>query len=400
MARKIIGWFYLNCICFLWNKSKKPLMKVLKLLTTSVFSPANDSRTDKTVNRQSSSSHDDDYKWYHFKHPRWRRLGLGVGLRLLELPLIILLCIAFTVYSTVNPNDSKAPGFSPNAMGLYYENITINSKDGTELAAWFIPSINASEILKDGDKALTRKRPAAILAHGIGANREQMLPLASYLNNHGFEVLLFDFRSCGQSEKAPRSFGLNETDDVLAAVHYMKDQANVDPDRIVVIGQDMGGMACLRAAGYDPTISTVITADLYSSLHNAVEKKLAPSGFLCASLTSAYVWACKAYFGTNDAEFSAIHAASILNNNQKLLLVTREKNDSMNLAAELITQQSNAQTQKLRINKNGTCLLADTTLAAPEITQYILNSFESHAHMFNQPVKPIHKQPKQERNSS
>ena len=156
-------------------------------------------------------------------------------MRLLETPVVALICIAFMVYSTVHPQPDTDIGVAPNAMGLYYETVTFNSKDGTELNGWYIPSINASEILEDGDKAILRKRPGVVLCHGIGTNRKQMLPMAAFLNSKGYEVLLFDFRSCGLSAPNARSFGLNERDDVLTAVHFLQNESSVDATRLLII---------------------------------------------------------------------------------------------------------------------------------------------------------------------
>ena len=67
-------------------------------------------------------------------------------MRVLEVPVLALLCIAFTVYASVHPERDSDIGVAPNALGLYYETITFDSKDGTDLNGWYIPSISANEI--------------------------------------------------------------------------------------------------------------------------------------------------------------------------------------------------------------------------------------------------------------
>ena len=111
------------------------------------------------------------------KSPRWNILSLipvrgiinGLFMRLLAAPVIVLFCIIVIVYSSVHPDPQKAIGFSPEGMGLYYKPALFISQDGTKLSGWYIPSINAQEVLDEGDKALSRKRPGAVLCHGIGS---------------------------------------------------------------------------------------------------------------------------------------------------------------------------------------------------------------------------------------
>lgn len=118
-------------------------------------------------------------------------------MRLLDSPVLALFCIVVIVCSSVHPGPQSAIGFTPEGMGFYYEPVRITRKDGTNLSGWYIPSINAQEVLSEGDKALTRKRPGAVLCHGIGANRNHLITLTMYLNAHGVEVLLFDFEAAG-----------------------------------------------------------------------------------------------------------------------------------------------------------------------------------------------------------
>ena len=348
-------------------------VRVFRILMISVFI----SRSDKPQNHQVAQPRTgkkprQKKKWYTFSFIPWRRVGLETGLRLLEAPLLLLLCTAIIVIASVHPRQRQAVGSTPEGMGLYYEAVGFPSKDGTALNGWYIPSINAREVLEDGDAALTRKRPAAVICHGIGANRNQLMPLAYYLNNHGIEVMIFDFRNCGQSERRARSFGINEREDVLAAVHYLSQMSSVDPQQIYVIGQDMGGVAGLWAAGADPRIAGVIAADIHRNLDEAIAARLGYSP-LHQAIATSFIWGCKTYFHTTDEQLSAIHAASLLHERQRLMLLTRELNTELDQTAKDILTRSKARGQKHVISQVTPCLLTEMEDVAPAIKDFILN---------------------------
>ena len=308
-------------------------------------------------------------KWYIPSREGVGRVSRALALRLLELPVVFLFCVAVTVYSSVHPPTKNTFALTPEGMGLYTEAVNFTSKDGSLLNGWYIPSLNAAEVLEEGDLALLRKRPGAVLCHGIGATRKQLLALAAYLNNRGTDVLLFDFRSCGLSDDSARSFGINERDDVLAAVHFMRSLKSVDPDKIIVIGQDMGAAAALGAAAIDHTIAAVVLADVHTDLRSAVSMKLAGAGagVLNDALTSSFIWGCKTYFSASDEHLSTLYTASRLFASQSLMLIARQKNPRLRDAAVSIEQATKAKTQTLIVNRVGASVLNDMDIVAPAV---------------------------------
>ncbi|NND99175.1 MAG: alpha/beta fold hydrolase [Pirellulaceae bacterium] len=71
----------------------------------------------------------------------------------------------------------------------------------------------------------------------------------------GFHVLAMDLRNHGESScNGPVTLGARESDDVLATVEYLTqhaDQLGIDPNRIGLRGESMGGATCLIAAAKD-----------------------------------------------------------------------------------------------------------------------------------------------------
>jgi pimeloyl-ACP methyl ester carboxylesterase len=349
----------------------KLCLRTFRILTIPVFSPITSKREEILEEKRPIRSGRKSTRWSVLSLVPVRKVVNGVIMRLLAAPVLILFCIFIIVYSSVHPGPQKAIGFSPEGMGLYYEPVLFTSQDGTNLSGWYIPSINAQEVLAEGDKALTRQRPGAVLCHGIGANRRQLITLAMYLNSHGVDVMLFDFRSAGLSSNAPRSFGINERNDVLAAAHTLAAQSSVDPTRVFLVGQDMGGVASLWACGSDPTIAGLVIADVHTDFKKAVESRVGKEGALTKLATDAYVLGCKVFFHANDKQFSSVHAASLLSPRQALMVITREKNESLNQATMQILQRTKAKSQKVVVDKVQSCLLNDIAVIAPTVLEFI-----------------------------
>jgi fermentation-respiration switch protein FrsA (DUF1100 family) len=123
------------------------------------------------------------------------------------------------------------------------------------LVGWYFPSHNHAAI---------------IVQHGYLANSAQMLPVGQMLARHGFGVLMFDFRGQGLSDAAPVTFGLNETHDTDAAVTFLQTQPDVDPAKIGLLGNSMGGAAGIMAAAANPDIEALAVEGVFAELKDEV----------------------------------------------------------------------------------------------------------------------------------
>lgn len=138
-----------------------------------------------------------------------------------------------------HPRRYALGGFQPTDMGLTYENVTFQTVDNLTLSGWYIPSHNAASV---------------ILTHGMASNRLQVMRQAAVLAQAGFGILLFDLRAHGDSQGDTTSFN---GDDVLAALRYLQNRDDVDPDRIGAFGFSLGGLVTLEAAAQDTRIRAV-----------------------------------------------------------------------------------------------------------------------------------------------
>ncbi|GAB3108370.1 alpha/beta hydrolase [Streptomyces calidiresistens] len=137
--------------------------------------------------------------------------------------------------------DRSAP---PPPAGV--EEVAYTGADDAELTAWFLPA----------DTASPRPHATVVVANGNGGNRAGRVPLAEGLAERGYAVLLTDYRGYGGNPGDPREEVLAE--DFLAAVAQVADRPDVDPDRIVYLGESLGSAVVSEAAAERPPPALVL----------------------------------------------------------------------------------------------------------------------------------------------
>jgi fermentation-respiration switch protein FrsA (DUF1100 family) len=151
---------------------------------------------------------------------------------------------------------------TPRELGLPYEHVEFESLDGTRLAGWFVPA---------------RGRPlgTVIHFHGNAQNMSAHFSFVSWLPEEGFNVFVFDYRGYGQSEGAPDRDGVYE--DSVAALRYVASRGDVDGDRLIVLGQSLGGANAMAALARDdaPEVRAVVLDSVFYSYRSIVRDKIA-----------------------------------------------------------------------------------------------------------------------------
>ena len=108
--------------------------------------------------------------------------------------------------------------------------------------------------------------PAIAVSGPFGAVKEQSSGLyAQMLAERGFLTIAFDPSFTGESGGEPRYVASPDinTEDFCAAVDYLSTRADVDPERIGIVGIcGWGGMA-LNAAAIDTRIKATVTSTMY-----------------------------------------------------------------------------------------------------------------------------------------
>lgn len=119
---------------------------------------------------------------------------------------------------------------------------------GTRCAAWLYRPEETSTTTSDD-------LPVVVMAHGFGATRRMGLPAyAERFARRGLAVLVFDYRTFGESDGQPRHLvdPFRHIEDYRAAVSHVDSVDGIDSDRIGVWGFSFaGGHAIATAARED-----------------------------------------------------------------------------------------------------------------------------------------------------
>ncbi len=155
-------------------------------------------------------------------------------LALCALPLLLAGCVQSMFYYPDNVRYE-----TPDVLGMRYEPVQFTSADGTRLSGWFLP-------------AADRKNPkeakgTVVHFHGNAQNMSTHWRFVAWLPKQDYNVLVFDYRGYGQSEGKPEPKGVFE--DSNAALNYVRSRQDVDPERLFVFGQSLGGTNAIAVVG-------------------------------------------------------------------------------------------------------------------------------------------------------
>src|SRR5574341_797965 len=164
-------------------------------------------------------------------------------------------------------HPSRNNFIDPASIGLPYNDVYFNSLDGMRLHGWFFTP-------KGGpDKA----KATVIHFHGNAENISTHFHAVAWLVREGFNVFVFDYRGYGQSDGKPNREGIQE--DAGAAVRWVRERPDVDPDRLIFFGQSLGAAIAihLAAAQERSGLRAVVLESGFSGYRAIARDKLAGS---------------------------------------------------------------------------------------------------------------------------
>lgn len=164
------------------------------------------------------------------------------------------------VSSMFNYPDRKVYD-TPDRHGLKYEEVFFTSRDGTALNGWFVPSVGPAQ-------------GTVIHFHGNALNMTAHFGFVSWLPAAGFNLFVFDYRGYGKSAGKPNRQGLYE--DSMAALDYLEKRPGIAPDRLLVLGQSLGGANAIVALGSSPrkSVRAVAIDSTFASYRGIVRDKI------------------------------------------------------------------------------------------------------------------------------
>jgi len=160
--------------------------------------------------------------------------------------LVAILMVAFvSLPVAIGVAQTRKPGqaIPEAAFSTAHEQVTLHTRDGLDLAGWYVPSKN---------------RAAIVIVHGGGGDRRGARRHAAMLARHGYGVLLYDARGRGESEGSPNAQGWTWQADVDAALDFLSKRKEVDADRVGGLGLSTGADVLLETAAQNPRLKAVV----------------------------------------------------------------------------------------------------------------------------------------------
>jgi dipeptidyl aminopeptidase/acylaminoacyl peptidase len=126
--------------------------------------------------------------------------------------------------------------------------------DGVTLRGWWFPRPESDHVV--------------IAYTGHKGVKTDLLGISSGLWRAGNNVLIFDFRGCGESDLVPLSIGYHERRDLQAAARFAHER--VARARLGLIGYSMGAAVSLLVAAGDADIRAVVADSAYATLTGVI----------------------------------------------------------------------------------------------------------------------------------
>lgn len=151
---------------------------------------------------------------------------------------------------------------TPASFGLDFQEVNFKADDGTLLVAWFLPAKGTAQ--------------ASILyLHGNAENISTHFTNVAWMPAAGFNVLAFDYRGYGASEGTPSLEGAQL--DIDAALRTLLGRSDVDPRRVVIFGQSLGGALAIRYVAhtrYRENVRALVADSAFSDYREITREKL------------------------------------------------------------------------------------------------------------------------------
>ncbi len=215
-------------------------------------------------------------------------------LALLAILLLVVTITSLRVYYGFKPPCHIETG-TPADQGFDYQQVWIPTKQNKKLYAWYIPSTQPDKV----------KAATLIMVHGWGGNAEFALPLALPFKDKNINLLLFDQRNHGKSDKHVFSSIGTMQEDVSATIDWVRKEKDKNT-KIAIIGHSIGGAAVLYTAVKRNDIEAVLSLSTFAHVRKIVASFLTRRGVMKAH-TPAIIRFLEKLIGHSLDESAPIH---------------------------------------------------------------------------------------------
>ncbi len=125
--------------------------------------------------------------------------------------------------------------------------VTVRSEDHYDLCGWLVLAKgNAAGSPEQVDAQLAQGRPVVLYFGGNAGNRNYRALELRMLSDAGADAVIFDYRGYGDSSGEPSEEGLAR--DARAVWRFATETKKIEPRRILLFGESLGGGVAIRLA--------------------------------------------------------------------------------------------------------------------------------------------------------
>lgn len=169
---------------------------------------------------------------------------------------------AFLVYRLVVPPRSR-PSINSSDFPGRPDTVTFTVPALGSREGWFFPGF--------------RGAPTIVLCHGYTSNRGMLLTLASALQDHQYNVFLFDFAGHGSSG-GYTTLGYREPEELRAAIDTLAQRTDVDPNSYGLWGTNLGAYTAISEAETDRRVKAIVVDSIYDEPPQMVKMQINRTG--------------------------------------------------------------------------------------------------------------------------
>jgi fermentation-respiration switch protein FrsA (DUF1100 family) len=151
---------------------------------------------------------------------------------------------------------------TPDRIGLQYQDVALNGGEGGMLHGWWLP-------------AQGRALGTVLFLHGNAENISTHIASVHWLPAQHYNVFLLDYRGYGRSQGTPSIGGALM--DINRAMEHLLQRPDVDPERIVILGQSLGGALAIYYLAHSPyktRVRALIAESAFASYRDIAREKL------------------------------------------------------------------------------------------------------------------------------
>jgi len=225
------------------------------------------------------------------------------------------LVVCYVVAARLSAPVRRPVERTPADFGLGYREVEVRSSDELRLSAWWVEGVDSSR--------------AALLVHGWGADKSSrhVLETAAVYEEAGFDVLMIDPRGHGGSEGDRVTLGYREVRDVQGALSWLE-KRGFDPERVVLHGWSMGGVAVIQAAP-GAGVAAVVEESAYADLPSLLRERLPEVSELPAFFTPGIFVVGRLFLGIDPWAVRPVEEAGQLSREGVPLMIIHSRDDEV-----------------------------------------------------------------------